>query len=127
MTTNVIDINIHGSSFPATYTGSGDTIGNPVLTVAGVSRVSGYFTGKGNAVNIPVGFQPTYVCVADETNVIIWEWYRGQASTHAWKTVTAGTKTVDMGLDGGQLVRSGERVRELIVARRAGFLISLTP
>ena len=41
-------------------------------------------------------------------------------------TRVAGTKTVDMGLHGGQIVRSGESVRELIVARRAGFLISLS-
>lgn len=41
-------------------------------------------------------------------------------------TRVAGTKTVDMGLTGGQLVRSGESVRELVVARRAGFLITLT-
>lgn len=38
----------------------------------------------------------------------------------------AGTKQVDMGLHGGQMVRSGESLKELIVARRAGFLISLT-
>ena len=37
----------------------------------------------------------------------------------------SGTLTVDMGLTGGVKVRSGESVRELIVARRAGFLISL--
>ena len=43
--------------------------------------------------------------------------------TAALGTRVAGTVQVDMGLDGGELVRSGERVRELIVARRAGFLI----
>lgn len=36
----------------------------------------------------------------------------------------AGSVKTDMGLDGGELVRTGERVKELIVARRAGFLIS---
>lgn len=35
----------------------------------------------------------------------------------------AGTKPADMGLRGGKLVRAGESVKELIVARRAGFLI----
>ncbi|MBO9421714.1 capsid protein [Labrenzia sp. R4_2] len=35
----------------------------------------------------------------------------------------AGTMSANMGLRGGKLVRSGEDVRELIVARRAGFLI----
>lgn len=41
-------------------------------------------------------------------------------------TRVAGTKNVDMGLRGGQMVRSGESVKELVVAKRAGFLISLT-
>jgi hypothetical protein len=35
----------------------------------------------------------------------------------------AGTKQADMGLHGGKLVRSGESVKELIVANRAGFLL----
>lgn len=38
----------------------------------------------------------------------------------------AGSRKVDMGLHGGEMVRSGESIRELIVARRAGFLITLT-
>lgn len=48
----------------------------------------------------------------------------GMTAVHGSRV--AGTKAVDMGLDGGQLVRSGERVRELVVARRAGFLVTLT-
>ncbi len=48
----------------------------------------------------------------------------GMTAVHGSRV--AGTKTVDMGLHGGQLVRSGESLRELVVARRAGFLISLT-
>jgi hypothetical protein len=48
----------------------------------------------------------------------------GMTAVHGSRV--AGTKTVDMGLHGGQLVRSGESVRELIVARRAGFLVSLS-
>lgn len=39
-------------------------------------------------------------------------------------TRIAGSMAANMGLRGGQLVRSGETVKELIVARRAGFLIS---
>lgn len=35
----------------------------------------------------------------------------------------AGTSDVDMGLRGGRLVRSGESVKECIVANRAGFLL----
>lgn len=38
-------------------------------------------------------------------------------------TKIAGTLPANMGLRGGKLVRSGEEVRELIVANRAGFLI----
>ena len=41
-------------------------------------------------------------------------------------TKVAGTKKVDMGLTGGEMVRSGESLKELVVAKRAGFLISLT-
>ena len=43
--------------------------------------------------------------------------------TAEFGTRVGGTREIDMGLDGGVLVRAGERVRELIVARRAGFLI----
>lgn len=39
------------------------------------------------------------------------------------KKKVAGTLDVDMGLHGGVLVRSGESVKELIVANRAGFLL----
>lgn len=46
--------------------------------------------------------------------------------TAVYGTRVAGTKTADMGLRGGQFVRAGESVRELVVARRAGFLISLS-
>ncbi len=35
----------------------------------------------------------------------------------------AGTLAANMGLTGGKLVRSGERLKELVVAKRAGFLI----
>lgn len=46
--------------------------------------------------------------------------------TAVYGSKVAGTKQVDMGLRGGEMVRSGESVRELVVARRAGFLISLS-
>jgi len=48
----------------------------------------------------------------------------GMTAVHG--TRVAGTKAVDMGLNGGVMVRAGESVRELVVARRAGFLITLT-
>ena len=94
--TDVIDLAFHGSSFPSNYTGAGTLIGNPFES-NGPTRVSGYFTGSGNAVSIPSGFQPNHIRIADETNVIIWEWFRGQAATHTWKQVTNGTTTVDTG------------------------------
>lgn len=46
--------------------------------------------------------------------------------TAVYGSKVAGTKKVDMGLTGGEMVRAGESIRELVVARRAGFLISLT-
>ena len=95
MSTKYIDLNIHGSSFPSTYIGSGTLIGNPIVTVGGMIAASGYFTGTGDAVVIATGFQPTRVRVIDETDVIIWEWDRGLAATHTIKQVTAGTTTVD--------------------------------
>ncbi|MCZ4273309.1 capsid protein [Maritalea porphyrae] len=39
------------------------------------------------------------------------------------KEKVAGTLPANMGLRGGKLVRSGESVKELIIAKRAGFLI----
>lgn len=96
MATKTIDLAFHGSTFPATYIGPGNLIGNPVLNRTG-DAVSGYFTGTGDAVNIPVGFAPTKIEVADETNNIVWQWYRGQAAGKVFKQVAAGTETVDTG------------------------------
>ena len=97
MTTKYIDINLHASSFPATYTGVGTLIGNPLITDPGTERISGYFTGTGDAVIIPLGTQPTHILVADVTDNIIWEWFRGMAATNVFKDVAAGTRTVDTG------------------------------
>lgn len=44
--------------------------------------------------------------------------------TAQYGTRIAGSMPANIGLRGGELHRSGETVRELIVARRAGFLIS---
>ena len=97
MATKYIDINLHGTSFPATYTGSGTLIGNPIATNPGTERISGYFTGTGDAVVIALGTQPTHVVVADVTGNIVWEWFRGLAATNVFKDVAAGTRTVDTG------------------------------
>jgi hypothetical protein len=45
--------------------------------------------------------------------------------TAQFGTRIAGSLMANMGLQGGELQRAGEMVRELIVARRAGFLITL--
>jgi hypothetical protein len=105
MTTNGIDVTLHGSSFPATYTVPGALqalgftstanllIGNPLFSDDG--DVSGYFTGAGNVVDIPVGTQVAAVTITDVTDNIRWDWYRGMAATNTIKTVAAGTRTVD--------------------------------
>jgi len=95
MTVNVIDLALHTAAFPSTYTGPGNLIGNPSESVGEVVSISGYFTGAGNVTNIPVGFQPKHIQIVDETDVIVWEWFRGMAATHVLKTVTVGTLTVD--------------------------------
>lgn len=46
--------------------------------------------------------------------------------TAVYGSRVAGTLKVDMGLTGGERVRSGESLKELVVAKRAGCLITLT-
>ncbi|MBB4266897.1 capsid protein [Roseospira visakhapatnamensis] len=46
--------------------------------------------------------------------------------TAQFGTRIAGTKTVDMGLRGGELLRVGETVRELVIAKHAGFFLEDT-
>ena len=93
MTTKIIDIAFHEASFPATYTGVGTLIGNPIYSEDG--DVEGYFTGTGDAVSIPIGSQAVHIKIVDVTDNIIWEWYRGFPATDTLKTVAAGTRTVD--------------------------------
>jgi hypothetical protein len=105
MTTNGIDVTFHGSSFPATYIVPGALqvlgftstanllIGNPLFSDDG--DISGYFTGAGNVVDIPVGTEVAAVTITDVTDNIRWDWYRGMAATNTIKTVAAGTRTVD--------------------------------
>lgn len=97
MSTNVIDINVHGSAFPATYTGPGTILGNPLVSASGISGIAGYFTGNGNATNIPIGTLPIHVAIFDATNNISWDWYRGLPATDTVKGVAAGTRTIDTG------------------------------
>ncbi len=74
----------------------------PVLERAWGSIVSGQFIDES----------------ADTTGGITF----GMTAQHGTKV--AGTTQAQMGLRGGELIRSGETVKELIVANHAGFLLS---
>ena len=94
MTTDVIDVTFHGSAFPATYVGDGTIIGSPYYN-DGAELLTLNFTSDGNAVSIPVGFQPQEIEVIDVTDLTTWQWNRGLAATNTLKTVAAGTMTLD--------------------------------
>ena len=91
MTTNVIDIAFHGTSFPTSYIGPGDTIGNPIVATSVHNRVNGYFTSKNNATQINLGFRPRAIKVVNETDGIVWEWQYGMTATKAIKTTLGGS------------------------------------
>lgn len=58
---------------------------------------SGSFTSDNTATTVSLGFKPRWVKVVNTTDVIVWEKIEGMAATHAVKTVTAGTTTIDTG------------------------------
>ena len=64
-------------------------IGNPP------NMASGVFTGSGNPASLVLGFTPRYVFVMDETLNITYEKVQGTTPANTYKTVAAGTKTVD--------------------------------
>lgn len=98
MTTDVIDLALHASAFPATYIGDGTLIGNVISSAGDENDFHGYFTSDGNAVSIPCGFRPLEIRVINETDGIEWEWQYGMAATHTIKTVFATPAiTVDTG------------------------------
>lgn len=90
MTTSVIDIQFHGTSFPSSYTGVGTLIGNPLMHKGG-QGVSGNFTSNGNAVNIPLGFVPTDVEIVNVTDGITWKWQKGMPAANSVKFVLGGS------------------------------------
>lgn len=104
MTTNYIDLAFHGSAFPAAYvvpgvlqalgvtTTTNMLIGNPVLDNDS-DVISGYFTGAGNAVVIPIGFAPTKITVTDWTNTVLWEWKYGAPATKTMKNGVLDTNS----------------------------------
>lgn len=51
--------------------------------------------GSPAAASYKLGFRPRYVKVENATDRILLEWYEGMTSTHAVKTVAAGTRTLE--------------------------------
>lgn len=47
------------------------------------------------AADYNVGFAPRYVRVDNVTDRTVLEWYEGMTSTHAVKTIAAGTRTLE--------------------------------
>lgn len=90
MTTDVIDLALSVSAFPATYIGPGTLIGNPRRDTGNDNDVDGYFTSDGNAVSIPLGFKPLGVKLVNMTDGIVWEWRYGMPATDAIKTTFTG-------------------------------------
>jgi hypothetical protein len=90
MTTDVIDISLHTSTIPTTYTGPGTVVGNTVSSAGVDNEVSGHFTSTGNATQIDLGFRPLEVTVFNETDGLEWEWKYGMAATHTIKTTFTG-------------------------------------
>jgi hypothetical protein len=91
---STIDIALHTASFPASYTGPGTLIGNPRLSEPSATLAL-YWTGDGTTLTIPLGDEPLKVEVIDTTNNIVWTWLRGMAATKCFKSVAAGTQTID--------------------------------
>lgn len=58
---------------------------------------SGSSTGAAAVIDVTLGFKPRYVRVFNETDVILWEKFEGQADANTVKQVTAGTTTKDTG------------------------------
>lgn len=94
MTTDVIDTQFHLSAFPANYVGVGTLIGNPYHDIDS-DEVNGYFTGSGNAVQIPLGFAAQEIEIFNVTDNVRWQWKRGLPATNTIKQVAAGTVTID--------------------------------
>lgn len=70
----------------------------PTSQSAGRANIAtGSFTSDNTACVVSTGFSPRWVKVYNVTDVILWEKVEGMGATHAWKTVTAGTTTVDTG------------------------------
>jgi hypothetical protein len=60
-----------------------------------VNVMTASWTGDAAAQTITCGFVPTQVTIFNETDVIKWEKIDPQAAANCFKTVTAGTLTLD--------------------------------
>ena len=89
MPLQIIDASLHTTSFPATYTGPGNLIGNCVQASVITNDVFGYFTSAGNPVQINCGFQALQVDIADVTGVLLWHWQLGMPATNTFKSAAA--------------------------------------
>ena len=108
MTTNYIDIGFHGSTLPATYiipgglraAGCTDTatlLAGNIMADLEDDDISGYFTGAGNAVVIPIGFNPVRVQVVNWTDGIKAEWLWGAPATDTLKAIANPATVVAAG------------------------------
>lgn len=55
---------------------------------------TGTVTGTGAALNISIGFIPDHVLVVNGSGAETLEWFSSMAAASAFKTVTAGTRSV---------------------------------
>lgn len=51
--------------------------------------------GSPAAASYDVGYEPAYIRVENATDRIVNEWFKGMTSTHAVRTVAAGTRTLE--------------------------------
>lgn len=73
-------------------------LASPTRKSNGVTRDStGVITSDGTAVTLNLGYVPSYFCLINQTDVIIWEKVNGMAAANCLKIVTAGTTTLDTG------------------------------
>ena len=98
MATKYIDTTISGSSFPATYIGSGTLAANCQRSGGVVNLTTGNFTSSNDAVVINIGFQPRRITVLNETDTIRWGKQVGMAAANCTKE-TSSTLSVETGSD----------------------------
>jgi hypothetical protein len=117
MSTDIIDVTLHTTSFPPTYIGKGTLIGNPYQAADVPETIVLKVTSAGNAISIPVGFFPTNVRVFNSTDGIIWEQMYGMPAANAIKTTLGGSfaSVVDTT---GQITVSGAARRTALATSR---------